>query len=79
LWDELAAAAWLDPKIITKERVYYVDVDLARGPNYGDTLTWTASNRPQTDLQPVHVQIDLDAERFYKLFVKLMKAQPQAH
>jgi len=39
LWDELAAASWLDPKVITKERVLYVDVDLARGPNYGDTLT----------------------------------------
>ena len=41
LWDELAAAAWLDPKIITKENMLYVDVDTTRGPNYGDTLTWT--------------------------------------
>ena len=46
LWDELAAAAWLDPKIITRERTLYVDVDLARGPNYGDTLTWAAEARP---------------------------------
>jgi purine nucleosidase len=78
LWDELAAAAWLDPKIITKESILYVDVDIARGPNYGDTLTWSAANRPQTDLQPVHVHTDFDAERFYKLFISLMKAAPQA-
>jgi inosine-uridine nucleoside N-ribohydrolase len=76
LWDELEAAAWLDPKIITKERMLYVDVDTTRGPNYGDTLTWTAASRPQLDLQPVHVQTDLDTARFYKLFVDLMKAQP---
>ena len=80
LWDELAAAAWLDPKIITKETVLYVDVDLTRGPNYGDTLTWTEANRPRDrQLQPVHVHEDLDGPRFYRDFVELMKAPPQAH
>ncbi len=76
LWDELAAVAFLDPKIITKERLLYVDVDLARGPNYGDTLTWSEPYKPQSDLQPVHVQVDLDTQRFYRLFVDLMKASP---
>ena len=78
LWDELEAAALIDPKIITKERVLYVDVDTTRGPNYGDTLTWTAANKPQTDLTPVHVQEDLDTARFYKLFVRLMSSEPIA-
>ena len=78
LWDELEAAALIDPKIITKERTLYVDVDTTRGPNYGDTLTWTAANKPQFDLTPVHVQDDLDTARFYKLFVDLMKSQPAA-
>lgn len=78
LWDELAAAAWLDPKIITSERVLYVDVDLTRGPAYGDTLTWTDENRPQDrQLRTVHVHEDLDAPRFYKMFVELMKAPPR--
>jgi inosine-uridine nucleoside N-ribohydrolase len=76
LWDELAAAALLDPKIITKERMLYIDVDLTRGPAYGDTLSWTAANKPQREMQPVHVQEDLDGPRFYQLFVKLMKAPP---
>jgi purine nucleosidase len=74
LWDELAAAAWLDPAIITKEEKLYVDVDLSRGPFYGDTLSWTAANKPALDLQLVHVQTDLDLPRFNKLFIDLMKA-----
>jgi purine nucleosidase len=77
LWDELAAAAWLDPGIITKEQQLYVDVDLTRGPFYGDTLSWTAADKPRLDLQLVHVQSDLDLPRFNKLFVDLMKSPPQ--
>jgi purine nucleosidase len=81
LWDELAAAAWLDPQIITRESIRYVDVDTTRGPDYGDTLTWTASNKPSTGgplgpVQPVHVQEDLDLSRFDRMFIQLMKAGP---
>jgi purine nucleosidase len=35
LWDELAAAAWLDPSLITKKENRYLDVDLDRGAGYG--------------------------------------------
>ncbi len=76
LWDELAAAAWLDPKIITKEQRLYVDVNTDRGPNYGDTLTWAADNKPQRELQLVHVQQELDSARFDRMFVDLMKSAP---
>jgi hypothetical protein len=64
----------LDPAIITGERLLYMDVDLSHGPSYGDTLTWTAPFKPDTDLQLVHAQVDLDLARFSKLFVDLMKA-----
>ena len=76
-WDELAAAAWLDPAIITKEKELYIDVDLSHEPSYGDTLSWTAENKPAVDLQLVHVQADLDLPRFNQLFVELMKAPTQ--
>ena len=77
MWDELASCAWIDPAIITKARELYVDVDLSRGPNYGDTLTWDAAHKPQRpDVRLVHVQQDLDLRRFYALFVRLMKAPP---
>ncbi len=78
MWDELAACAWIDPKIITREQILYVDVDLSRGPNYGDTLTWDAAHKPpRSDLQKVHVQQDLDTQRFYELFAHLMQASPR--
>ena len=76
-WDELAAAAWLDPAIITKEEQLYIDVNLSHGPSYGDTLSWTAANKPALDLPLVHVQTDLDLSRFNKLFIDLMRAPPQ--
>jgi purine nucleosidase len=76
-WDELTAAAWLDPAIITKEEKLYIDVNLNRGPSYGDTLSWDETNKPALELQPVHVHTDLDLPRFNKLFVDLMKAPPQ--
>jgi inosine-uridine nucleoside N-ribohydrolase len=77
MWDEIAAASWLDPSIITRERFVYMDVDITRGPNYGNTLTWTDQFRPQTGGQKVHAQLDLDLPKFQKLFINLMTAPPQ--
>jgi len=74
LWDELAAVAWLDPRLITKKENRYMDVNLDRGYSYGDTLTWTDRDKPKRDVRPVEVQLDLDTEKFYKLFVDLLKA-----
>ena len=72
LWDELAACAWLDPTLITKEKPLYMDVDLSHGPSYGDTLTWTENFKPATGVRLVHAQVDLDLPRFQKMFVELM-------
>ena len=74
LWDELTACAWLDPTIITKERLLYMDIDLSHGPSYGNTLTWTESLKPQTGARLVHAQTDLDLAKFSKMFVELMSA-----
>ncbi len=76
MWDEVAACAWLDPQIITKERLLYMDVDVSHGPTYGDTLTWTRDLRPAEEVQLVHAQTDLDLDRFTKLFVELMSGPP---
>jgi purine nucleosidase len=74
LWDELAASVWLNPAIITEERQLYMDVDLSHGPSYGNTLTWTAPLKPDTDVQLVHAQMNLDLPKFTNTFVTLMKA-----
>jgi inosine-uridine nucleoside N-ribohydrolase len=77
LWDELAACAWLDPAIITKEKVVYMDVDLSHGPSYGDTLTWVEGMQPRTGVRVVHAQVDLDLGRFEREFVGLMTGKAE--
>src|SRR6202047_5172873 len=80
MWDELAAAAWIDPTMITKRETRYMDVDLDRGAGYGNTLTWTEKEKPKFSAQPVEIQVDLDTEKFYRMFVRLMSAStPSAH
>jgi purine nucleosidase len=75
MWDELAAAAWLDPGLITKKETRYMDVDLGRGAaDYGNTLTWTDLDKPKPTLPPVEIQLDLDAGKFDKIFVDLLTA-----
>jgi purine nucleosidase len=66
MWDELAAAAWLDPGIITHERFVYMDVDTVHGPGYGNTLIWDDRDKPVLKLQKVHAQLDVDVPRFQK-------------
>jgi purine nucleosidase len=78
LWDELAVCAWLDPSLITTERVEYMDVDLSHGPSYGYTLTWSAAFQPETDVQLVHAQLDLNLPKFISMFEGLMKLPPQS-
>ena len=85
LWDELTSLAWLDPSLITKSETRYMDVNLDRGAGYGDTLTWTDHDKPNQELQSVEVQLDLNTDKFYKMFVDLLTAstprapKPAAH
>jgi len=72
MWDELAAAAWVDPSIITKEEMLYMDADVDHGAGYGNTLTWRPGDNPGLGEQLVHVQQDLDTQKLYRLFVQLM-------
>jgi purine nucleosidase len=74
LWDELAAAGWLDPSIITKKQIMFLDADLDRGAGYGNTLGWSEHDKPKLDMPPVEVQQDVDLEKFYKVLVDLLTA-----
>jgi len=74
LWDELAALAWLDPSLITAKETRYLDMDLNHGAGYGNTLSWTEHDKPTIVGQAAEVQVDLDTERFYKMFVDLLTA-----
>jgi purine nucleosidase len=77
MWDELSAAAMVDPSIITGQKQFYVDIDIDHGPNYGETLFWGLG----TELPPYEklatVQFDVDAPKLYDLYVKLMTKPPR--
>jgi purine nucleosidase len=72
LWDELAAVAWLQPEVITKEVTLYMDMDISHTAGYGNTLVWTEEEHPGLGEQLVHVQVDLDNEKFMKVLVGLL-------
>ena len=72
LWDELAAAAWLDPSIITRERFLYMDVNTNHAAGYGDTLTYTDQTKPKINLQKVHAQMDVDLPKLQQLLIHVL-------
>jgi purine nucleosidase len=72
LWDELAAVAWLDPSIISKEEKFYMDMDISHTASYGNTLVWTEGDHPGLGEQLVHVQEELDNAKFNKLLIELL-------
>jgi len=72
MWDEITAAAWLDPSIITKAETRYMTVDLDHGAAYGNTLTWSAKDPLKPATQLVEIQFDLDPAKFYGMFKDLM-------
>jgi len=74
MWDELAAAAWIDPGIITRTDTRFMSVDTDHGAAYGNTLTWNLKEKLTPAVQPVEIQFDLDTEKFYRMFVSLMTA-----
>lgn len=78
MWDELAAAAWIDPSLIIRSERRYMSVDVDRGAAYGNTLTWAPLTSQATDAQPVEIQVDLDTERFYRMFITLMTSAAPA-
>jgi len=72
MWDEVAALAWLDPSLITRQRSVFMDIDIDHGAGYGNTLSWASGSNPGLGEQAVTLQEDLNLERFYRMFVDLM-------
>jgi len=82
MWDEIAALAYLDPSLITKQQDLYVNVDIDHGPGYGQTI-FVETEVPGSDGKTVPRQMpswwhvatvhwDLDLPRFYDMFATLM-------
>ncbi len=73
MWDEIAAAAVIDPSIITETRQLKVNIDIDHGAGYGQTIFIEDTVKAPDWLWKVStVQVDLDKDRFYKLYIDLM-------
>jgi purine nucleosidase len=76
MWDEIAGIALIDPSIITGQKQLYMDIDIDHGASYGMTLFWDATAKVPPYLHLANVQFDIDAEKFYKLYIDLMTRPP---
>lgn len=69
MWDETAAAVWLDPSLVTQSEKLYVDVDIDHGAGYGATLSWYAGFNPGLGEPEATVVRRIDKHRLERLFV----------
>jgi inosine-uridine nucleoside N-ribohydrolase len=79
MWDELSAAAMIDPSIITSQKELYVDIDVDHGPSYGQTLFWDTKTVVPPYERVATVQFDVDTRKLYDLYIKLMTQPPRKH
>ena len=80
MWDELAAAAWIDPSIITKRETRFMGAWIwTRARHMGIRSTWSDRDKPKVVGPPVEIQTDLDRERFYRMFVTMKGPIRAAH
>jgi purine nucleosidase len=74
MWDETAAAVWLDPTLVTKSDHLAMDIDIDHGPNYGATLSWPPDFAPGLGEPAVTVVRAIDIPRLERLFVRLIQS-----
>ena len=72
-----AGAALIDPSIITAQKQLYMDIDVDHGASYGKTIFWDSTAQVPPYLRLANVQFDIDAEKFYKLYIDLMTRLPR--
>ncbi|MSQ53106.1 MAG: hypothetical protein EXR28_14610 [Betaproteobacteria bacterium] len=73
MWDEVAAAVWLDPSLATRREPMPVDIDTAFTAAYGSTLSWAIGRGPGLGEQAVEVVLNIDVARFERFSVNLLK------
>jgi purine nucleosidase len=79
MWDELAVGVWLDPSIITRSSDLKIDVSASFGPNYGDSLSWTAAEAPGLGEQSAQVVFEVNVPKFERMTLDLLMAPSPAH
>ncbi|MEY4004651.1 MAG: hypothetical protein RLZZ221_747 [Verrucomicrobiota bacterium] len=70
MWDEVAAATWIDPTLVTRTERHHLDVKTTPNAAWGETLSWPAGSSDAPGIA-AEVQLTLDVPRFRDLFVAL--------
>lgn len=73
MWDEIAAAVLLEPRIVTNSTWLAMDVATDHGAGYGSTLSWPPGGGPGLGEPDVSVVRAIDVARFEELFVSLLQ------
>ena len=69
MYDQVTVASVIDPSLVRKKELFVV-VDTAQGINYGVSVGGTTIWPGAESTQSIHVQYDLDWERFIELYIK---------
>ncbi len=72
LWDETAAAVWLDPSLVTGQESLFVDFNTQFDAGYGDMLSWREGYQPDLGEQKADVVRSVDPKREEALMVRLI-------
>jgi len=72
MWDEIAAAAFMDPSIITDQKEMYVNIDIDHGASYGQTIFVEKDVKVPGWWKLATVQFDLNVDKFYQQYIRLM-------
>jgi len=80
VWDVITIAVFLDPSMIAKEEIAYIDIDAMYGPNYGRSIAYGESRRRSFE-QPanfpagsetIKIIMDIDREKFWNIYLNLL-------
>lgn len=75
LWDELAAAVWLEPDVVRDHSALYIDATTMMGPSYGDILSWFPGYEPGLGEQKQDVVERVDVPRV-KALIRTLISRP---
>jgi purine nucleosidase len=74
LWDEIAAAVWLAPALVTRADELAVDVDTSFTAGYGNTLSWPAGGGPGLGERTATVVREIDVPKLERLMIERLTA-----
>ncbi|MDR6509908.1 inosine-uridine nucleoside N-ribohydrolase [Novosphingobium capsulatum] len=72
LWDEIAAAVWLDPAIVKTQSRLWIDFESQQGAGYGDTLSWDDAYHPGLGEQAQDVVLAIDVPGMEAMLTRLV-------